>query len=252
MLRRAAAIPFAVALAFAGCGHQVTPSPTTTDLSGDLVIDFETSGSLDFQNVTYLIAVDTCGNGVPYPQAELTGFQSYSYGFFVGGQFGAALPKLFQYYLNPNGSGQFISVQVLSLNPSTTQFVPNLGNQPNEFQLTFPRSDFENPLAVPQPCPNTAGLATASPSATPSAGASPAPTATPVGQATTWIFNFITVQNNQPVDSLGIGGANDTSFQGVSVDTTTNNSQQIVRAAGSQMPSNPSAAIIGGEIQNFP
>jgi len=243
MLRRIVAIPFAVALALSGCGHQVTPSPTFADLSGDLVIDFQTSGPLDFTNVTYLIAVDTCGNGVPYPQAELTGFQSYSFGFFVGGQFGTALPKLFQYYLNPNGSGQFINVQVLSLNPSTTQFVPNLSNQTNQFQLTFPRTDFENPLQIPQPCPNTAA---------PVGGATPAPGATPIGQSSTWTFNFITIQNGQPVDSLGIGGATDTSFQGVSVDIAQNSSQQIVRGTPNQIPSNPSAQIIGGEIENFP
>jgi hypothetical protein len=268
MLRRFASVPFVLAAAFAagGCGHQVTPSPKTTDLSGHIVVRFQVSGPLDFTNVTYLIAIDACDNGVPYPQAELTGYLSYSYGFFVGGQYGTALPELYQYYANPNSSGSLVKVLVGNLNPSTTQFTPNYANQSNEFQFIFLRSDLYNPIGVAQPCPNftpgpsASATAGATPSATPTAtasaspgtGATPLPSASPQAGVTTWIFNFITLQNGVPADSLGLSGPTDTTYPGQTIDITQQSNNFLTRPPGSYVASNASAAITGGEIDNYP
>jgi hypothetical protein len=73
------------------CGHQVTPNPTNSDLAGDIVLKFRVNGTLDFNDFTYAVIIDTCGNGTPYPQAYKTKFNSYSYGFFVGASFGTGL-----------------------------------------------------------------------------------------------------------------------------------------------------------------
>jgi hypothetical protein len=271
MLRRVAPIPFVLAalMVAAGCGHQVTPSSRTeSDLSGHIVVRFQVNGALDFTNITYAVAIDTCGNGVPYPQAALTGYNSYSYVFFIGGAFGSALPELYQYYANPNSTGSITKLLVNNLNPSTTEFLPNYNNQNNEFQFVFLRSDLNNPLGVTQPCPNITPAPSASPTSgatptasptpavTPSAGATPtpapSPTATAQFNATTWIFNFITFQGNTPVDSLGIGGPTDNTFSGIYVDTTQQVSDPIFRSTPNQIPSNPSAYILGGEIDNYP
>jgi hypothetical protein len=41
-----------------GCGHQVTPEPFGDDLSGHILVRMQTEGSLDFNDLTYVIAVD--------------------------------------------------------------------------------------------------------------------------------------------------------------------------------------------------
>ncbi|MDQ2858095.1 MAG: hypothetical protein M3R53_05505 [Candidatus Eremiobacteraeota bacterium] len=235
MLRRAAVVTFALATLVAACGRQITPDPSgkTNNLSGETVVRVATAGPLDFNTYTYAIALDTCGPGVPYPQAAFTGYLNYSYVFFIGGFAGTAAPELFEYYFN---SGNITTLQVNNLNPSTTAFVPNFNNQSTQFQFTFLRADLNNPLNIPQPCPNT----TAPPSGQ--------PTAPP---QTTWVFNVITFdKNRQPIDSLGLGGATDSSFPGIKVDTTTTNTQTFFRQPG--YPSVPAAAqLLSAEVDNY-
>jgi hypothetical protein len=285
MLRRAAIASFAVAaLLVVACGHQVTPSPTAAnnDLSGRLVVKFQVNGTLDFTNYTYAIIIDTCGNGTPYPQAYQTTFNSFSYGFFIGGKFGAALPELIEYFVNPNSNGQIQYVAVPE-NSSLEQFTPNYNSQSNEFELIFSRAELDNPLNQAQPCPNitaapatpvpsdSAGASpTASPTPTPtasstsstspSASPTPSPTAavttTPLAFATTsaqqyWYINFFTIQGNTILDSLGIGGPNDTTFNGVGLNTNVTQDYPIFKATGGVEPSNPSAQLTGGDITNY-
>ena len=267
-------------LLVAACGHQVTPSlnlRTDNDLAGHIQVKFEVNGPLDFTNVTYLIAIDTCGTAVPYPQAYLTGFNSFTYAFLVGGGFGStALPILFQYYVNPNSSGNLTKVQVNNLNPSTTQFVPNFNGQNNEFEFTFLRSDLNNPLGIPLPCPNSSlvsptpsAVATPTPTMTPGlspaatpSGPTPAPSASPTPSPTpfnpyltTWTFNLMTFAPSNPptaLDSLGFGGPTDATFQGIVVDTTRFVEPNAPRGTAEAIPQNPSAYIIYGEVDNFP
>jgi len=228
----------AVALV-AGCGHQVTPSPLNNDLSGDILVRLRTAAPLDFNDFTYMIAIDTCGTGVPYPQAAFTGYKSYSYAFLIGSGFNTALPELFEYYVNPNSSGSITYLLVNNLNPSTIQFNPNDNGQGTELQLDFERALLANPLDIAQPCPSATGQPT------------PGPSASPFQGLTTWTFNLITFQNRIPQDSLGPQGANDQSFQGIVVDTTTTNIQTYNKPGGLPVPANPAAQLVFGEVDNY-
>jgi len=290
MFRRLSSFTLVLALSVlvASCGHQVTPSPTTADLSGHITVKFQTNGALDFTNVTYVIAIDSCGSGVPYPNAFLSGYASYTFAFLVGGGTGStALPELFQYYLNPSNTGNLTKLLVNNLNPSTTQFIPNYNGQSNEFAFTFLRSDLNNPFNVALPCPNSTPVPSTSPSTTPttsptvSAGASPtatptgttasaAPTASPSpspigtnGNDSTgvdvppyldnWTFNLMTFAPNGggPLDSLGLYGPTDTSFSGIVVDTSTTTTANSFRQPNVTPPQLPAAYITYGEVDTY-
>jgi hypothetical protein len=228
---------FVAAAAFAaGCGHQVTPSPLNNNLSGSVLVRLRTQAALDFNDFTYMIAIDTCGTGVPYPQAAFTGYKSYSYAFLIGSGFNTALPELFEYYVNPNSAGNITYLLVNNLDPSTTQFQPNDNGQGNELELIFQRGILENPLGISQPCPNSP---------------SPSPSSSPFTGLTTWTFNMITFQNRIPQDSLGNGGPTDTTFPGIVVDTTTTNTQPYNKPGGVSVPANPAAQLIYGEVDNY-
>jgi hypothetical protein len=293
MLRRLSSIAFVFAVSvLLACGHQVTPSPTfaNSDLSGHITVKFETSGALDFTNVIYVIAIDTCGTGVPYPNAFLTGYASYSFSFLVGGGTGTtALPELEQYYLNNGSSGQITKLLVNNLNPSYVQFIPNYNGQNNEFAFTFLRSQLNNPEMVPLPCPDvTAGpssspsafasgsptasptvapgtspTATTSASATGTPSASPSPTPSGVSDSTgvdvppylvNWTFNLMTFApgTDTPLDSLGQYGPTDNTFSGIIVDTAILNEPSYARGTPYQVPQLQAAYITYGEVDNYP
>jgi hypothetical protein len=239
---------------------------------------FRVNGTLDFTDYTYAIVIDTCGNGTPYPQALYTSFNAYSYGFFIGGQYGTALPQLFEYFVNPNSNGTIQSLTVPE-DPSLEQFVVNDNGQGNEFELIFDRNELNNPLQQAQPCPNITPGPSASPVPSSSAGASPtaspsasatvspgaSPSVTPSAAATLapgavattsaqqyWYINFFTIQNRTILDSLGIGGPTDTTFNGVGFDVNVTQEYPLFKAnGGTQIPSNPAAQLNGGDIQNY-
>ncbi len=264
MLRRVALATFAVAVVLVvACGRQITPDPTlkmASNLAGRMVVRFRTSGPLDFNKYTYAIVVDTCGGKTPYPNGFGTTFNDYSFSFLIGGSYGTAQPALFQYIITPGSSNPLNPVGV-PLGASTTQLVLNSNQQNTEFQLTFEREQLDNPLQRAQPCPNISP-APASSSSSPPATASPAASNSPIpvppmSQPTTlaqqyWYFNFFVIDNTtRVVDSLGIGGAQDTSFNGIGIDTNLTNQYPIFRPAGSTRPADPPAQIDGGEIDNF-
>lgn len=279
MLRRIALASFALAIAFVvACGHQVTPEPTTDNLSGKIQIRFRSVGAMNLSLYTYAIILNTCGEGPPFapePNVYGTSFNNYSFGFFIGGNYGTQEPELFQYILNPGTTNQ-LNPQPVVLSTSITNFILNSNGNNNEFELTFPRSQLDNPLGVPQPCPNivsatasptptagpsmtatptanpTASGSTASPSAAPSA--SPSPYSAPTTQAqATWYLNFFTIDNTGKtvLDTLGPNGAQDDSFAGVSINTQTTNSQTPSKPNGGPEPSDPAAQIQGGEVDNY-
>jgi hypothetical protein len=233
----------------AGCGHQVTPEPSTSNLSGSMVIRFRTMGTMDFNNFNYAIVFNTCGvGGEPYPNVYATTFTNYSYSFNLGASTGGAtaFPVLYQYLVTPGTSNQLNPVNV-PLGPSTTQLVLNDNGQGNEYQLTFTRAQLDNPLQFSNPCPN----GTPAPAA--SALPSPVPTASsfPSGTTEFWFINFFTIDKNRIVqDSLGQGGATDNSYV-LQVDTFVTGTNVLTRPAGALLPSNASAAIAGGEVDNY-
>jgi hypothetical protein len=281
MLRRASSVTFALTLVIvAACGHQVTPSPSVlnNDLSGHMQVKFGVNAPLDFNDVTYVIAIDMCGTGVPYPQALYTSYNSYTYAFLVGGGFGnTALPLLYQYYVNPNSSGSLTVLSVNNLNPSTTAFNPNYNGQNSEFEFTFLRSDLNNPLGIKLPCPGSTPVPTISPTATPtvSAGATPSASPTAVGVTpapsptpsptpsavatafpylTTWTFNLMTFAANHgpALDSLGYGGPTDNTFGGIVVNLDQTAAATSFRNTPQAIPQLQAAYITYGEVDNYP
>jgi hypothetical protein len=272
MLRRIALASFAVAVAFVvACGHQVTPNPTgaNNNLSGKIVLTFRTNGNMNFSQYTYAVIVDTCGVGTPYPNVYGTSFNGYSFAFLIGGNSGQAFPVLDQFILTPSQQNS-LNPQVVPANPNLESFEPNYENQGNQFQLIFARAQLDNPLGVSQPCPNITPAPSngSSPSSTPSAaastGASSAPSASPspsvsamptTAAQVNWYFNFFVLDTaaKTVLDSLGQGGATDNSYDAPAINTQTNSFNAIFKATGGTGgPSDPSAQLAGGEIDNYP
>jgi hypothetical protein len=271
MLRRIALGSFALAVAFVvACGHQVTPNPSldNSNLSGKITLYFNTVGPMNFTSYTYAIIIDTCGQTppTPYPNVYDESYAGYSYGFLIGGNYGLAFPTLEQYILTSNSSAS-LNPQNVPISTSTTQFVPNSNNENTQFQLTFTRSQLDNPKDVAQPCPNitpapaTGASPTTAPTATsvatgatPTATPSPNPNSMPTTAAQQyWYFNFFSLNAStlQPLDSLGLGSGNDNSYNSPAIDTDTTATYQLTKQVGTMEPSDPSAQITSGEIINY-
>ncbi len=191
-----------------------------------MLIKFRTKAAMDFNNFNYVIVFNTCSlGGEPYPNVFTTTFTNYSYAFAVGADFGggAVQPTLIQYILTPGTSNQ-LNPQTVQYNPATTQFTPNDNGSNNEFTLIFPIMQLSNPLNVNPACPNGAT------------------------QSSTWFINFFTIDKTSHIqDSLGVNGANDTTFT-FSINTTAVSNNALFRPSGIPLPSNQAAAIDGGEI----
>lgn len=284
MLRRAAVATFVSAiLLVVACGRQITPEPSSSNLAGHVVVRFRVSGPLAFTKYDYQILIDTCGQGVPYPNPAVNSYNNYGYSINVGASpFGVATvyPVLIQ-YLHTTGSGG-LSPQQIPLSPSLVSLETNSNGQGNEFEVIFDREYLDNPLGVAQPCPTfTQPPASTDRAAIPqvAAGAPPlakpaeriarvtavrpqaAASTAPAPQATlpiqsTWTMNFVvlTAPPATPLDSLGVGGPTDVSYGGIVVDTQSLQQLPVTKIPDGQgPPTDPSAQIIsGGEVDNYP
>ncbi len=263
MLRRAAlVVTLTLAIGLAACGRQVTPNPSTADLDGRMVIQFSTQGPLDFADYNYVIVFNTCGiNGEPYPNAFTTGFYNYSYSFVIGAQTGGgftALPTLLQ-YLTAAGTTN-LNPHAVPIGPSTVNAVFPYSGQNTTFQITFLRSQLNNPLGATPACPVGGGpsptpMPSASPMPTPTAAGAtptpvPSPTATPNYNVNVWYINFFTI-NAAGIVQDSLGGPTDSSQFRFYLDVTQNSQNLIVRLAGAAGPSNQAAFITGGEVDNY-
>jgi hypothetical protein len=249
MNRRLGLAVLVIAMLVAACGRQVTGLNQPSGIpAGKMLIRVSVAGVLDFTNYKYVIVFNTSGNGnEPYSNAYQSGFLNYSYALIFAGPTGLVSSQLLQYYLLPgttSGLGTYnIIIPVQSLN-----FVQNDNGKGNEFQVTF------NRLLLDQPSP-TGGSATSAPGASPTP--SPGSSATPVELPTTaaqesWNINFIvTDQNGVPVDSMGIAGAQDVSFN-LSVNTTQAINTTYTKPIGSTVPSSTNAQLTGYTIINSP
>ena len=280
MLRRIALASFALGIAFVvACGHQVTPEPNGNDLSGKVVVRFRTNGPINLTSYIYAIVINTCGSGppfTPYPNVSGTTNRNYSFAFLLGGQYGLAAPVLEQYVL-ANDSASQLNPQTVGLSQSLYNLILDSNGSPNEFTLTFTRAELDNPVGASQPCPNITPAPSSTPTVAASAGAtptatptpavpasgksptpSPSPTIAPNGQPTTlaqtnWYFNFYSIDNGSKMvlDSLGMGGANDSTYPDLPIDTNTTHQYAIFKATGGVVPTDPSAQMNGGEIDNY-
>lgn len=229
----------AASVTLAACGRQLTglDAPGNGSIQpGQMLIRYRVAGQLDFTNVEYLIVFNTSGNGQePYPALNLSGYKNYSYAFVIGGNAATSLPLFDQFYLAPGGGIGFAPV-VLPVQDYV--YIPNSGGNPlggGEFTLTFDRRLMNQPSPL-QP--------------------QAAPTATPAAQSL-WAINFITASPNgnsigTPIDSMGLGGAQDTTFtQGV-VDTTKPVDLAYPKNILSTSVNNPAAQLQSFEIINAP
>jgi hypothetical protein len=247
----------------AACGRQVTGLNTPgggSIPSGTMLIRVNVAGTLDFTNYKYLIVFNTSGSGgEPYPQAYVNGFQNYSYALLFAGPTGsigysAPTPQLLQYYLNPGTTSGLQTYNVI-IPAQSLQFVANSNGNGNQFQVEFNRLLLNQPSVTA-----TAGpVASGSPAASPSPGTSSAPAGspTPVPLATTaaqqtWNINFIvTDATGVPVDSMGTGGATDTSYS-LQVNTAQAVTINYTKPSGAVIPSNPNSQLTGFTLINAP
>lgn len=285
MLRRPALVTFAsAALLVAACGHQVTPEPSLNgqgnNLTGSILIRFRTVGMMNPSMYDYQIVLDACGGNTPYPNPNTTTYLAYTFSFNVGtSPFGVSttFPILLQYIVTPGTQNQ-LNPQIVRTSVSEATLTPNDNGQGNEFTLVFPRallnaplgpsalpcsSSLVSPAPVPvSPTPTSTATSTTSPPVPSPTGTSPSPSPSPTGTspaaptnlANTWKFNFFTINasSGQVLDSLGTGGPTDTSYNQAVIDTTTTNQTPIIKQTDiTGAPSDPAAAIAGGEIDNY-
>jgi len=230
-------------LIVSGCGRQVTGLNIATGVAGvapgQTLIRFETSGPLDFQNLIYLIVLNTSGNGnQPYAQGFNSDFKDWTHFFIVGGGANFAnSPQLNQVYLDPTSGTPThyappVPVGFITFLPSAPS-----ANSQFAFQLTFNRCvlDVPPPSKTSQPPVCTNG------------------TGPPFNFiASNWNISLFTLDKSQtPVDSLGTNGPNDTSYK-FAIDTTQPVNTNFFKPASNSTVSNPSAQIVGIEVLSAP
>ena len=240
MLRKLGFSVLITAFILVACGRQVTPDRSGGGsggvLPGRMLIRYRTANPMDFQNNRYLIVFNTSGNGgQPYANGFNTGYANYSFIFAIGGFNGVVQANLYQIIAQPGGAaGQPSQVQ-LQFGPQQVQLLTNSNGQNTEFTLNFDRTlMYGIPGATASPIPQ-----------------GPQPTTSP---QSVWNVNFITTdKSSNPLDALGIGGVNDTSFVlPLPVSTAFDYLSQLTVPAGATQSAVPAAQLSGGEIINNP
>jgi hypothetical protein len=274
MLRVLYAGVFLVGLACAvACGRQVTPNPTLSGLSGEIILKFRTAATPNFALYNYFVAFNTTGSGQePYAVGFQNGqFKNFSYSIVTGALTqNTALPLLIQYYFR----GSTVAYRTLNFNPATTQLNLETATTTaySEFQIVFQRAQLAlppptatTPPASPTPTPKATRATptpTASPTPTPGSGSGSGSQPTPVSSPTTaaqstWCINlFITGLTSQSgeaqvYDALGLG-AGDHSFSSGCFDVNQYLDKVITQPLESQPPVDPASQLAGFELINFP
>lgn len=266
MIRKFGFSILVMALIVSACGRQVTPNPhgvaSNGIPAGFMQVKFRTAQPLDYANVTYDIVFNTSGVGkTPYPNCAQTNCQNYSFEFVVGGTGTSVSPVLLQYI--SQGTGNLAQVVQIVYIPGTDLiFNSNSNGQGNEFSITFNRGLFNGLLGTrmtPPPSPSASPIASASPSSSSSPTAAPTSTPQP-SYSNVWYANFFTSQVDTsqpyhvgaPYDSLGVGGASDTSYISPAYNVDTEFDTIITATIGGNLPAVPAAQIAGGEVLNAP
>lgn len=222
------------------CGRQVTPNPPGLGAGGanpgSMVVKFDVSAPFDFSTYQYWVVFNTSGNGLsPDTNPVRNNWSAYSDAIEVGGVGGATFANAIQFIKNPTNPAIPPAFQNLHPGPSQLQYVANSNGAGTEFTVTFQRGIFKN-LATPTP------------------GPSPTPTGSPQPYAKTWTFNaFVTEANanNQLifVNSMGVGGATDTTWVSPPLPICTNFDTVFnSRASYNQIPE--PAQIVTVELAN--
>jgi hypothetical protein len=243
--RLVTAVVVAAMLALSGCGRQVTglnqPGAGEGIVPvGQTLIRFETAGQLDFQNVTYLIVINTSGNNQqPYAQGyQNSDFKNWSAYFIVGGGQGFAnFPGLYQIFQDPaSGTANKFQIQIPTGAVSFQTAIPN-ANAQFGFQITFNRCLLDLPPPSANPPPPISSNRTC-------------PPYTYIG--TNWNVSLFTLDNTgSPIDSLGTNGPSDTSYR-FAFDTAQVVNTNFFKPGGSVQVQSKAAQIIGVEVFGTP
>jgi hypothetical protein len=223
------------AVLVAACGKQITPNPPGLGaggaLPGYMLVRFDVAGTLNFANYQYWTVFNTSGNGVtPLTNPQQSNWNAYSTGLIAAGQGGGTYARIYQFLKNSNPAitPTFINIGTTS---QLFQYIPNNNGTNTELQITLQRS-----LFIPR-------------------YASPSPSPSPLSHI--WLFNAFTTQatvQNQFIflDSMGSGGATDTTFVSPQLDINTCFDQVFYKQQDINPPSDPAAQIVSIEIANNP
>ena len=173
-----------------------------------MLIRYRVATTLDFQNVRYVVAFNTNGNGQTPLVPSINTFINYSFMLVFGGTAitGAAYELL---QIIPNGSG--FTAQGINIVPTlVTNFNPNSSGQNNEFTFSFNRL-LLSPLQTTTPTPTP----TSNPSAVPTLAS---------GESSLWAINMFSASAGSdasyaPIDAIATNGVNDTTFTSFVVNT---------------------------------
>ena len=230
------------AIVVVACGRQVTPNPPGLGAGGALpgytIVKFDVAGAFNFTSYGYWVVFNTSGDGLtPLTNAQQSNWAAYSTAVLAGGAGGATYAAAGQFLKNANPAIP-PHFQQLITPPQLFQYIPDNNGTNTEFQITFLRSVFNpiNATPTPKPSPST----------------SPQPPFSHI-----WRFNAFTTQANAQnqllfVDSMGSGGATDTTFVSPPLDINTCFDQVFYKQQDINPPSDPAAQIVSVEIANNP
>ncbi|GAC1573949.1 MAG: hypothetical protein NVS3B7_05630 [Candidatus Elarobacter sp.] len=225
-------------MVLSGCGRQVTglnaPSAGVIP-AGQTLIRFETAAQPDYDNVRYLIVINTQGNqNEPYALGYNSNYTNWSMVFIIGGGAGfAQAPQLRQIYQDPTNGN--IQPYTISYPQNFLNFQPSLTSaaSPFGFQLTFNRCILDRPAPTGNP---------------PTSGKCPPYTYI----SSKWAVNLFTVDRTDTVvDSLG-PFANDTTAKFTFDTTATITNQSYIKPATNTTLRSPATQITGIEVFNTP
>lgn len=212
----------------------MTPNPPGLGaggaLPGYMSIKFDAAGIFNFSSYGYWVVFNTSGNGfTPLTNAQQTNWAAYSTATLAGGGGGATFAGAGQFVKNSNPAIPPVFIH-LGTTPQNFQYIPNSNGTGTEFQITFQRAIFI-PINSPSPSPP------------------------PLSHI--WLFNAFTTQasfQNQLlfIDSMGSGGATDTTFVSPQLDIDTCFDQTFYKQQDINPPSDPAAQIVSIEIANNP
>lgn len=218
------------------CGRQLTPNPPNLNAGGAnpgfMTVKFDVAAPFNFSTYQYWVVFNTGGNGLsPLTNPSQNNWAAFSDAIAVGGLNGGTAAQPYQWIKGTNPAASPAALP-FSVSPSQLQFAVNSNGTGAEFTVTFQRSIFVSHAA-----------------ATPT----PGPSSTPY--AKTWLFNAYVTQANQRgqmifVDSMGVGGATDTTWVSPKLPICTNFDNPIYKIADASPPSDPAAQIVSVEIAN--
>ena len=260
-MRKVGLLVFVMALMVAACGRQVTfPSYAANGglPAGWMAVDFTVYQAFSFSANDYIIVFNTSGNGItPLPGGGAqNNYAGFSDAIIVSGNAsGVVEAQPVQFYFSSNEPGTIPAVEPLNVPSQDIILNANYNGAGTEFRVEFDRAIFSS--LAPTPTPSASPTSAPSPSTSPST--SPSPTPSPTPKAVIWLDNcFVTSQGTTtgsystytPDDSLGLGGASDTSFSSPQLNVTTT-FDITENALGTTAPT-PSEEIQSCDFQNTP